>query len=77
MSRILFFLLLAVLVWVLFFKKKPADRGDGPARKGDPPAERIVQCAQCGLRLPEGEAIVNGTRHFCSAEHRDEHAQRG
>lgn len=77
MSRILFFLLLALLVWFLFFKKKSAGRGEQESgSRGVPPVESMVQCAVCGLRLPEGEAIAEGGRHFCSVEHRDEHPAR-
>ena len=73
MSRILFFLLLAVLAWIWF--KKPS-RSDTPRRPqartpSAAPVERIVQCVHCGLRVPEGEALVSGNDHFCCAEHRN------
>ncbi|WP_068584047.1 PP0621 family protein [Thiomicrospira sp. WB1] len=39
-------------------------------------ADRMVACEQCGLHLPESEAIMekqNGQRrYFCSQTHRDQ-----
>lgn len=32
---------------------------------------RMVQCAQCGIFVPEHEAIRHAGRWFCTAEHRD------
>lgn len=75
MTRILFFLLLAALAWIWFFKKprkRDADRAEPPA----PAIESMVTCAHCGLRLPESEALGAGDEHYCCAGHRDEHAAR-
>jgi uncharacterized protein len=32
---------------------------------------RMVQCATCGLYLPEQEAISHQGRYYCSQSHRD------
>jgi uncharacterized protein len=70
MTRILFFALLALIAWLWLFKK-PRKR-DTVAREPERQAiEQIVQCAQCGLRLPESEALLRDARHYCSIEHRD------
>ncbi len=73
MSRILFFLLLAVIAWVWFKKSSRSDTPQRPPARTPPeaPVERIVQCAHCGLRVPEGEALVSGKDQFCCAEHRN------
>ncbi|WP_018411622.1 PP0621 family protein [Methyloversatilis thermotolerans] len=77
MSRILFFLLLVLLVWIWFFKR-PSMRRDKPAPPREPEPERMVTCAHCRLRLPEGEAIAaEDGLFFCCPEHRDEHAAHG
>lgn len=72
MTRIIFFALLVVAAWLWFFRKTrkadPVERT--PEKKA---IEQIVQCAHCGLRLPEGEALPVGDRHYCSIEHRDDH----
>lgn len=77
MTRILFFLLLAALAWIWFFRKPRQRDGDGD--RAEPPApaiESMVTCAHCGLRLPESEALGAGDEHYCCAGHRDEHAAR-
>jgi len=33
----------------------------------------MVQCATCGLYLPEQEAISHHGKYYCSQPHRDEH----
>jgi len=35
------------------------------------PSQRMVRCAECGLHVPRGEAVCDGERCFCGAEHRD------
>lgn len=75
MSRILFFLLLAALAWIWFFKRPSAKRDkSAPSRMPEP--ERMVTCAHCRLRLPEGEATAGDGLFFCGPEHRDEYAAR-
>lgn len=47
------------------------------AREALPPAERMVQCAQCGTYLPESEALRGANDlHFCCADHRHAFAGR-
>lgn len=76
MSRILFFALLAFLVWLWFFKK-PARYKSDRNKPAEPAAERIVQCAECGLRVPESEAVLTDAHYyFCCPEHRDAHTGR-
>jgi uncharacterized protein len=75
MTRILFFALLAAVVWIWFSKKKR--KPELPEQKAAPERiERIVECARCGLRIPEGEALPADDQHFCCAEHRDAHVAR-
>jgi uncharacterized protein len=70
MGRILFFLLLAVaiyLLWRSFQKRGTGTRAQG-ATDGVPQA--MVSCATCGLHLPRQEALPLGDRFFCCEEHR-------
>ncbi|HEX5356584.1 MAG TPA: PP0621 family protein [Aquabacterium sp.] len=72
------YLLLAVVIIWLFYS--PALRGK--LQGGKPPkapapnptptkAESMVQCANCGVHLPEGEALKDGHgQPYCSAAHR-------
>ena len=32
---------------------------------------KMVQCANCGIFVPENEAIEQGGHFYCSTEHRD------
>ena len=32
----------------------------------------MVQCATCGMYVPEDEAIANSGRYYCSRKHLDE-----
>lgn len=73
MSRILFFLLLAVAAYVAWRWVRSQRLGD--SRKSQPgttvrPAETMVSCATCGLHLPRQEALLLGERHFCCEDHR-------
>ncbi len=63
-------LVLVVLVAYAFVKALAAK---GRASGAEPKAhagERMVPCSQCGLNLPESEALTEGTRYFCCDEHR-------
>ncbi len=64
-------LLLAIVVAVVWWLAKGFRRQGGSkrARQAAPP-ERMVRCSHCGLYLPLGEAVRDGERYFCSAEHR-------
>ena len=65
MGRLLFFLLLAFLVYLAVRGfSRPA--GKKPPKGG---SERMVHCEHCGLYLPESEAIRVEGRNFCSPEH--------
>lgn len=77
MSRILFWVLLAVAAWVGWRLWK--DRLRIQAKRGaasTPEAvegEVLVQCRHCGVRLPKSTAVAAGDAYFCTAEHRDAH----
>lgn len=66
-------IIIALAVWIVIVlirnarnRKQVSDRR--PADK----VENMVSCAQCGVHLPENEAIRDGDRYFCSKEHRKE-----
>ncbi len=78
--KYLLFGLLAYLAWRWYTAQRASDE---PAVQAPPsPAqpvggpEKMVSCAQCGVYLPQSEAISGaGALHFCSNEHRDQHSQ--
>lgn len=69
MSRVLFFVLLALaiyLVWRLVQKKQLASRQE----ESKPLRLAMVSCATCGLHVPRDEALSQDDRYFCCEEHR-------
>lgn len=80
MPRLLFFVLLAFLVWLgvrwLGGLRKPDPRdAAGSARAGPrpkPEIEAMYPCAWCGAHVPAGEALaLPDGRKYCSAAHRE------
>ena len=71
MGRILFFLLLAIVVYVAWRAMLARGRQRGASGPGQQPApQAMVSCATCGLHLPRQEALALGDRYFCCEEHR-------
>ena len=70
MGRILFFLLLAIVIYLVW----RSIQRRGSDRRAAGPDERVpqamVSCATCGLHLPRQEALLLGDRYFCCEEHR-------
>ena len=67
MGKYLLLLLVIVAAWWLAkgFRRKNAAK-DAP----EAAPEQMVNCGHCGLYLPQNEAIREGDRFFCCAEHR-------
>lgn len=67
MGKFLLLLLVIVAAWWLAkgFRRKNAAK-DAP----EAAPEQMVNCSHCGLYLPQHEAIREGDRFFCCAEHR-------
>ncbi|MDR0777805.1 MAG: hypothetical protein LBE81_14405 [Azonexus sp.] len=65
------FLLLLALFGVLWWVW-PKRAAMPPPVRPDPPVERMVACAHCGLLLPESDSIGDGERHYCSEAHHRE-----
>jgi hypothetical protein len=58
MGKVLFFLLIGVIVWLLFFAKrlgKGAKKDGSPVPRSSAP-EQMRQCSRCGVHLPASEA---------------------
>lgn len=68
-----FLLLLAALAaawWLIRRLRARGEAGDADKKPRDPAAEQMVTCSLCGLYLPQVEAIAEGDKFYCSAEHR-------
>ncbi|WP_444633205.1 PP0621 family protein [Cupriavidus oxalaticus] len=46
-----------------------ANANAGQSQSAEPTAEPMVQCAQCGVHLPQGEAIAWRGLHYCRRSH--------
>jgi uncharacterized protein len=70
MGRILFFILLAVVIYLVWrsMHARVTRRGSAEVEPAAPQA--MVSCATCGLHVPRGEALLLGDRYFCCEEHR-------
>lgn len=65
-------LLALILVAVLFYRWRRArglPKAAPPAEVGPGQPVRTVRCAECGLVLPEKEAVRLNGQVFCSAQH--------
>lgn len=65
---VLFAIVAVVLILRRMYRRPPA------ARPLVAPGQ-MVRCAHCGLYLPRDDALHVDELDFCSAEHRDRHAQ--
>jgi uncharacterized protein len=71
MKFLLLILLLALVFFMLGVKRaRPPEVKKPPAPPAELPPQDMVSCAQCGLHLPQGEALPGRGGVFCSAAHR-------
>jgi len=67
MSKFLLLILAVFAAWLLIKRLRGKD---GAANPPDPAPEQMVHCSHCGLYLPQKEAIADGDKYYCCAEHR-------
>lgn len=67
MGKILFFLVLALVVYAVI---KAAGRRRRPPPAGERPSEHMVACERCKVNLPRSEALEDRGHFYCSEEHR-------
>ena len=71
MGKIILFLVLAAVAYLVIRSATRTQRGDTPANPhADAPAENMTACAHCGVNLPYSEALEADGRYYCSEEHR-------
>lgn len=77
MSRLLFWILLgwgAAIAYRVASRRRRVEREPPGAAAGGSGAsghggEAMVGCAVCGLNVPRSEALADGARWYCSAQH--------
>jgi uncharacterized protein len=68
MRTILILLALALIVMIgKRLLQSTGQRGQRRERSGN-----MVQCARCGIYIPQHEALQCNGRNYCCAQHRDE-----
>ncbi len=69
--KLLLFLGLTLLVYLLVFKKPGRRPRSNFAEPGK--GEDMLRCLQCGVHLPRSEGILSQGEFYCSDEHRRLH----
>ena len=66
MGRVIFLLIIAFLIYLLFkgFLRAQTRRGE-QARDESTKVEDMVACARCGVNLPKSEARNEGALFYC------------
>jgi uncharacterized protein len=62
-------LLLAVAIWLLIIVLKRYIHNMQPPARPPSSAETMVQCAYCGLHLPESDSLRVNHQHYCCEAH--------
>jgi uncharacterized protein len=69
MKYLVLFALVGILWWVWRKRRDAAD--ESPPSKPAAKVENMVNCAHCGVNLPESDALQDGDRFYCNTAHRD------
>ena len=69
MGQLLRIIIILFGLWLVLkiIKRALASRQDDSRRQ--PSIAKMVVCAQCGVHLPESEAIQKDGKHYCCEEH--------
>lgn len=72
---LLVLLVVGLGVWMLSTKFRRRDEADAPGARPPgtaqvPAPQDMVACAHCGLHLPAADAVLGGSRVYCSDAHR-------
>lgn len=75
--RLLFFILVFSILWIIYrqFMKALSERNDASKESKDANhEENMVKCTECGTFIPQSHAIYNqNSLAFCSVEHKMAH----
>lgn len=70
MAKLIF---IAIAIWLIFIilkrYRKGFDSSENQATGRQKNSEAMVQCAHCGVHLPESESIQSDGQFFCSQAH--------
>lgn len=63
--------IIIVLALIVMIAKRLLQKPQTPARRSQTD-EHMVQCASCGIYIPEQEALQRAGRYYCSQTHLEE-----
>ena len=66
--------IIIILALVIMIAKRLLARPKTPVKRKST-SEHMVQCANCGIYIPEQEALQRAGRFYCSQAHLDEDLQ--
>ena len=72
MLKILLLIVIVVIIYLIFFKKKrvvgSSNKTDKNSRGDvdDSVSNDLIPCVQCGVLVPQSEAIISNGEFFCS-----------
>lgn len=71
-NLLIFLLVLWGIWWVRRVVRRAGEARGQDAGQGKPgrKVEHMLECAHCGLHVPEAEGVRDGERFFCSEAHR-------
>ena len=70
MKYLLVLLVVGIGLWTLISRLRGNGALPRPPKSGASEPLQMVQCAHCGLHLPAADALPEGSRLYCSDDHR-------
>ena len=70
MKFLLMFFIFMVIAFQWRQSRKPKVHKAERSRNAPPSTTAMVSCAQCGLHVPEADAVRGTQAYYCSAAHR-------
>ncbi|HZX32768.1 MAG TPA: PP0621 family protein [Rhodocyclaceae bacterium] len=64
------YLVLLVVIAVVWWRWRESARPSATVSRPQPPAERMVACAYCGVNQPLSESLAVEDRFYCCDAHR-------
>lgn len=70
MKYLIWLVVIVLAIWAYRRSRRPAQPPASPGTASAAPSN-MVSCAQCGLHLPQEEAVAGERGLYCTTEHRN------